>query len=349
MKIYLALSCCTALLGVLPAYCHHVDGYSMWFHCSFYENVSLRKYGPSVRITKIIQHGYLMQFYMEEDSDATPPLSRCLPETPIREKSHIDRIIGKFLYRIVLSGDCYSYDVMKHYNPEVKVSAKYTYDHTIAGCWKISTKLMENLQDNRKLTYWEDDQMTLDPDKFLELAPKGTYSFTQHGDYIRINYDLDASKIGGQGSDFKPEDDLRISNIKAGEAEYSEQKVHIRLADYVTKLPAKPYEMFIEWLQTKYIINHRYGTLEERGDASSANQFLITIPGNPPEDVYPFVDWDDASLQIVLSDSEHWVLNHRYLKVFNINISTHGDTKTYNITHRNRLANFKAGNISIDG
>ncbi|KAL0582964.1 hypothetical protein ABG067_007097 [Albugo candida] len=213
-----------------------------------------------------------MQFYMEEDSDATPPLSRCLPETPIREKSHIDRIIGKFLYRIVLSGDCYSYDVMKHYNPEVK--------------------------DNRKLTYWEDDQMTLDPDKFLELAPKGTYSFTQHGDYIRINYDLDASKIGGQGSDFKPEDDLRISNIKAGEAEYSEQK---------------------------------NGSKRKRGDASSANQFLITIPGNPPEDVYPFVDWDDASLQIVLSDSEHWVLNHRYLKVFNINISTHGDTKTAQI------------------
>lgn len=96
-----------------------------------------------------------------------------------------DETIGNILYRINLRGN--GDNGKKHYNPEVGGLAKPIFDSTIAGSWTTSLKLMEILNNKGMMTYWTNGKITLDPEKFLKMAPKGIYTFTQERKAVGYN------------------------------------------------------------------------------------------------------------------------------------------------------------------
>ncbi|KAL0586037.1 hypothetical protein ABG067_004360 [Albugo candida] len=157
----------------------------------------------------------IMQFYMEEESRAIPQFKRCWPDMEIEEEVIEDETIGNILYRINLRGN--GDNGKKHYNPEVGGLAKPIFDSTITGSWTIILKLMEILNNKGMMTYWTNGKITLDPEKFLKMAPKGIYTFTQERKSCGIQHALDSEANDAEDRKFKSENDFRLPSIKVGD------------------------------------------------------------------------------------------------------------------------------------
>lgn len=278
-------------------------------------------WGLKVEVATVESNIILMAFYQDGDSSPVTPFKRCWPYSRITLSSSTTiKYMRK--YDISFSNDDYQSqidDAMKkgyHYEPESEI----IYEHAIPGCWKLSPSYLNKLYIEREMLFEIKLGVTiLAADAFVDMAPKGIYSFKWNKEKGLIAYAVDTTKISTERSDFIPERNLVIPEVSIGDTRIHLQGLRIRLSHDMIELSNEAYRAALEQATQRRDVEMKIkipGNFDTNG-FSQLFRLPIVRKGTP---IYH------------CSKTTKWVLGAVILRMFKISIDTTGRKKLYQIT-----------------
>ncbi|CCI43936.1 unnamed protein product [Albugo candida] len=280
-------------------------------------------WGLKVEVATVESDIFLMAFYQDGDSSPVTPFKRCWPYSRITLSSSTTiKYMRK--YDISFSNDDFQSqidDAMKkgyHYEPESEI----IYEHAIPGCWKLSPSYLNKLYIQREMLFEIKLGVTiLAADAFVDMAPKGIYSFKWNKEKGLIAYAVDTTKISTERSGFIPERSLVIPEVSIGDTRIHKQGLRIRLSHDMIELSNEAYRAALAQASQG----------RERRDV----EMEIKIPGNFDTNGFsqlfrlPIVR--EGTPIYHCSKTTKWVLGAAILRMFKISIDTTGRKKLYQI------------------
>ncbi|KAL0583551.1 hypothetical protein ABG067_006575 [Albugo candida] len=298
--------------------------------------------GLRVEVAQIDHEEYVMAFYMNHTYEHQIALQRCWPKTEIKVSLAKNGVEGYNSYDILPpSGNPPAHDPSKrdrHYDPESMRDTKVESMDIIPGCWKMSSSLLENLYNKGKLLRRGHNMMVLGADEFVDLAPRGIYSFEWNE---KINFFVHPVNTP-DNNDIKLQRDLVFPAVRFGGTKFKDQRIQIHLDNDPIKLPKDTYEIILEKIKAKTHVPSSSKKPEYKRIASGDpddvifDNTVIIFPGKESptrmtEMFRPTIS-SEGTVNFLSSNSEYWVLGGRFLWMCKVIISTKTEEKMYQIT-----------------
>lgn len=180
--------------------------------------------------------------------------------------------------------------------------------------------------------------MVLEADAFVDLAPRGTYSFEWDESKESFVYPVNTA----DDSDFESQRDLSFPAVKFGGTKFRDQHIQIHLGNDLIKLPRGAYEKVLEKIKAKTYVpssskkpKYRQITSDDPDDVNFDNT-EITFPGKGSTTRMTKLFRPSISSKGVVnflsSNSDYWVLGGGFLWMFKVIIDTKTEAKMYQIT-----------------
>lgn len=269
---------------------------------------------------------FMMAFYYHGDSRRAL-YERCWPRWNIQHLGHRSKVENyeTRLYYIHISSEPQYADAMKPqpYNPYSRVIS----EHTIPECWELSRHQLEDLyRDEHSLT--SRSVTIFDADKFINMAPRGIYSFEWDTRKKPIVYAADTSEISGW-SDFKPERELAFGQVMIGRTGFFKQRLRIRLSDNSNHVPKKVHDV----------------ARQEGSDEGVSIKIKLPVHGT---DTFVEILLQTELKDLTCGSNLNWVLGAKSLKFLKISIDNRREENMYQITRYKESSEWSAKNSAAE-
>lgn len=209
------------------------------------------------------------------------------------------------------------------YNPYSRVIS----EHTIPECWELSRNQLEDLyRDEHILT--RRSVTIFDADKFINMAPRGIYSFEWDTRKKPIVYAADTSKISGW-SDFKPERELAFDQVMIGRTGFFKQRLRIRLSDNSNHVPKKVHDV----------------ARQEGSDEGVSIKIKLPVHGT---DTFVEILLQTRLKDLTCGSNLNWVLGAKSLKFLKISIDNRREENMYQRTRYKESSEWSAKNSAAE-
>ncbi|CCI43912.1 unnamed protein product [Albugo candida] len=263
---------------------------------------------------------YKMMFYKNGESQSDL-FQRCLPGAKVIVAYPQKK--NPYRERVVKPPGGVSKKIQSHY----RLGTRANHEPAISYCWTVSQSQLNLLYNEKKVIFDEISKvMILDPDFFINEAPRGIYSFEWEKGDGPIAYAVDTSRIS-EWRDFKPEGELPIEVMIEGTL-VPQQRFHILLSANSNQ-PSKEV----------------YDALQKGSNPDI--KIKVKIPDSATNS---FVE---KSLQIGLKDlksrtASYFVLGAESLRMFRISIDNREGEHMYQITPYEENSEWSAQNSAVE-
>ncbi|KAL0583549.1 hypothetical protein ABG067_006573 [Albugo candida] len=371
------------MLGVSTAYHHFVSGEYMKLIRRSKTGVWTLRVGMAVEIASVYYEKSgssenVMAFYVNDDEDPGRVWQACWPHNKVEVSYHHTkadegRHSPSKQMKVVVSSDStipnapqdampwtYLYDPSKKTDGHTTEEMKHFDTLNLAGkfvpCWKYHDRLEDDVENHEKAyipDMWrtrkrkenESARILLNPNTFLQFAPKGVYSYEVTDEYQRIHAgDMSATykNPGKVESVFIPENEVMFSTVIMNGESFQNQKFHFSPGH---ERPLMPNDMYGVW--RKQLKKEGYSIKEDEyqrtensagGDAEYENSMTMTISDNQSLHVSLPADYSTVAVgRLVLflpTSADHWVLDDLFFKGYTIIIDQNAFPRKYKFIQR---------------
>lgn len=177
-------------------------------------------WGMEVKIAITEEPVYIMAFVMNGWEFSEDTLKRCLPRGiivsdrgPMHSQRYHDTTKGRSYYEPYPN---LLTTIMSYVSKWTGRAPMEYLDPAKLGCWKLYLSQLKDLHTKNMLARMTDHYFHLNADAFINLAPKGVYSFEARVDHGHEIYTMQASEIIDGDRSFTPGDKLVCKCIQVG-------------------------------------------------------------------------------------------------------------------------------------
>lgn len=184
------------------------------------------KCGLHAAIAPINDDEYLMVLHLDDTTDEYKNCKRCLPKTEFTLHSktlHVPQATYDTIYLPTYPPVFDSTDLNSHYDIDRRF---------LPGCWRISAVDLKTSKNEGNLSHWT-SMAILHVDKFLDLAPKGIYTFGRYKS-SSIIYAVDLKYMTTVVQNAKSNSDLILPDFSIVDSNYVLQRIRNKKLEFLS-------------------------------------------------------------------------------------------------------------------